>query len=92
MQWALKLGYTYVIFNLVLETNVAAKKIMESLNFSRLGKINNVAIMGHDDQERELVDGIIYGKSIENTIGNQVTGTGKPRNRNRIQIIVNLKI
>lgn len=25
--------------------------------------------MGHDDQERELVDGIIYGKSIENTIG-----------------------
>ena len=34
--------------------------------------------MGHDDQERELVDGIIYGKSIENTIGNQVTGTGKP--------------
>lgn len=69
MQWALKLGYTYVIFNLILETNVAARKLWESLNFSRLGKINNVAIMGHDDQERELVDGIIYGKSIENTIG-----------------------
>lgn len=65
MQWALKLGYTYVIFNLVLETNVAARKLWESLNFTRLGRINNVAIMGHDDQERELVDGIIYGKSIE---------------------------
>lgn len=61
LQWCGNIGYNYVIFNMILETNVAARKLWESLNFQRLGKINNVAYMG---PENENVDGIIYGRVI----------------------------
>ena len=33
---------------MVLETNVAARKLYESLNFERVGKIKDVAYMGNE--------------------------------------------
>ncbi|CCE88605.1 Piso0_001377 [Millerozyma farinosa CBS 7064] len=63
LQWAPRLGYTYAIFNLVFETNAAARKIWESLNFKRIGRVKSAGILkGHDT----AVDGIIYGKELIN--------------------------
>ncbi|RCK63438.1 Protein SPT10 [Candida viswanathii] len=67
--WCAEIGYLYVVFNLVLETNAAARKLWESLNFQRIGRVDKVAYMG---SENESVDGIMYGKTInddESTCG-----------------------
>ncbi|KAK6456402.1 uncharacterized protein RJT20DRAFT_128281 [Scheffersomyces xylosifermentans] len=64
LQWAPRLGYTYSIFNLVFETNVAARSIWESLNFKRIGRVKSAGILkGHD----QAVDAIMYGRELINT-------------------------
>lgn len=64
LQWAPRLGYTYSVFNLVFETNVAARRIWESLNFKRLGRVKSAGILkGHD----RAVDALIYGRELVNT-------------------------
>lgn len=61
LQWAPRLGYTYCVFNLVFETNVAARRIWESLNFKRIGRIKSAGILkGHET----AVDAIIYGREL----------------------------
>lgn len=61
LQWAPRLGYTLSIFNLVFETNVAARRIWESLNFKRVGRVKSAGILkGHDT----AVDAIIYGREL----------------------------
>ena len=61
LQWAPRLGYTYCVFNLVFETNVAARRIWESLNFRRIGRIKSAGILkGHET----AVDAIIYGREL----------------------------
>lgn len=67
IQWCGDIGYKYIIFNMVLETNVAARKLYESLNFERVGKIKDVAYMGN---EKDSVDGIIYGRTINDETRN----------------------
>ncbi|CUM67503.1 uncharacterized protein PRCAT00005202001 [Priceomyces carsonii] len=63
LQWAPKLGYSYSIFNLVFETNVAARRIWESLNFKRVGRVKSAGILkGHDT----AVDAIMYGRELIN--------------------------
>lgn len=70
LQWAPRLGYTYCVFNLVFETNVAARRIWESLNFKRIGRVKSAGILkGHET----AVDAIIYGRELvavsDNTMG-----------------------
>lgn len=61
LQWGPRLGYTYCVFNLVFETNVAARRIWESLNFKRIGRIKSAGILkGHET----AVDAIIYGREL----------------------------
>lgn len=61
LQWAPRLGYTYCVFNLVFETNVAARRIWESLNFKRIGRVKSAGILkGHET----AVDAIIYGREL----------------------------
>ncbi|KAI5948640.1 SPT10 [Candida theae] len=61
LQWAPKLGYTYAMFNLVFESNSAARKLWESMNFKRAGKIKSAAYVKNFDQP---VDAIIYGREL----------------------------
>ncbi|KAG5420605.1 SPT10 [Candida metapsilosis] len=61
LQWAPKLGYTYAMFNLVFESDAAARKLWESLNFKRAGKIKGAAYVKNFDQP---VDAIIYGREL----------------------------
>jgi GNAT superfamily N-acetyltransferase len=63
LQWAPRLGYTYCMFNLVFETNLPARRIWESLNFKKLGRIKSAGILkGHD----QAIDGLIYGRELIN--------------------------
>ncbi|KAI5954572.1 SPT10 [Candida jiufengensis] len=61
MKWAPKLGYNYTILNMVFETNAAARKLWESLNFKRIGKIKNSVYVKNSELP---IDSIIYGKDL----------------------------
>lgn len=62
LDWAPKLGYTYSIFNLVYETNVASCRIWDALGFKRIGRIKGAGnLRSYPD---ELVDAIIYGRDL----------------------------
>lgn len=54
-------GYTYSIFNLVYETNVASCKIWDGLGFKRIGKVKGA---GRLRSHSYLVDAIIYGRDL----------------------------
>lgn len=63
LQWAPRMGYTSALFGLVFETNVAIRRIFETLNFKRIGRMKAAAILkGHDSP----VDSIMYGKELVN--------------------------
>ncbi|ODQ79036.1 hypothetical protein BABINDRAFT_8650 [Babjeviella inositovora NRRL Y-12698] len=64
LAWAPKLGYTYSVFNLVFETNAAARAIWEALNFKRIGRIKAAGILKGSDTP---VDAIMYGRDIAPT-------------------------
>ncbi|KAI4168512.1 MAG: hypothetical protein LQ343_006344 [Gyalolechia ehrenbergii] len=62
LEWAPKLGYTYSVFNLVYETNVASCRIWDALGFKRVGRIK--ACGNLRSYPEELVDAIIYGRDL----------------------------
>ncbi|KAL8934166.1 MAG: hypothetical protein Q9216_006042, partial [Gyalolechia sp. 2 TL-2023] len=62
LEWAPKLGYTYSVFNLVYETNVASCRIWDALGFKRVGRIK--ACGNLRSYPNELVDAIIYGRDL----------------------------
>ncbi|KAL8670679.1 MAG: hypothetical protein Q9168_004800 [Polycauliona sp. 1 TL-2023] len=62
LEWAPKLGYTYSVFNLVYETNVASCRIWDALGFKRIGRIKGCGnLKSYPD---EFVDAIIYGRDL----------------------------
>jgi GNAT superfamily N-acetyltransferase len=61
LEWAPKLGYTYSVFNLVFETNLAARRIWETLGFKRIGRIKGAGILrGHEN----AIDALMYGREL----------------------------
>jgi L-amino acid N-acyltransferase YncA len=61
LQLAPKLGYTYSVFNLVFETNLASLKIWDSLGFERIGRVKGAGkLRGHANK----IDAIIFGKDL----------------------------
>lgn len=55
-------GYTYSVFNLVYETNVASCRIWDALGFKRIGRVKGAGnLRSHPDH---LVDAIIYGRDL----------------------------
>ncbi|KAI2624528.1 hypothetical protein GGS21DRAFT_541253 [Xylaria nigripes] len=62
LNWAPKLGYTYSVFNLVYETNVASCKIWDALGFKRIGRVKGCGnLKSYPDR---LVDAIMYGRDL----------------------------
>ncbi|KLJ07010.1 acetyltransferase [Blastomyces silverae] len=62
LEWAPLLGYTYSVFNLVYETNVASCRIWDALGFKRIGKVPGCGnLRSHPNQP---VDAIIYGRDL----------------------------
>ncbi|PKX94602.1 putative histone acetyltransferase Spt10 [Aspergillus novofumigatus IBT 16806] len=62
LEWAPKLGYTYAVFNLVYESNVASCRIWDALGFKRIGKVPNAGKVL--SSPGEYVDAIIYGRDL----------------------------
>ncbi|CAL5867389.1 uncharacterized protein PFLUO_LOCUS1607 [Penicillium psychrofluorescens] len=62
LQWAPQLGYTYAVFNLVYETNVASCRLWDSLGFKRIGRVPGGGQL--KSQPGEFVDAIIYGRGL----------------------------
>ncbi|CAN3354644.1 hypothetical protein DICA0_C10352 [Diutina catenulata] len=61
LQWAPRLGFTFSMFDMVFETNVAARRIWDQFGFKQLGKIRGAAVVRNHDQP---VAGLILGKDI----------------------------
>ncbi|KAJ5477084.1 hypothetical protein N7539_007228 [Penicillium diatomitis] len=62
LEWAPRLGYTYAVFNLVYETNVASCRLWDSLGFKRIGRVPGGGQL--KSQPGEFVDAIIYGRGL----------------------------
>ncbi|KAI1822581.1 hypothetical protein F4861DRAFT_382925 [Xylaria intraflava] len=67
LDWAPKLGYTYSVFNLVYETNVASCKIWDALGFKRIGRVKGCGNL--KSYPERLVDAIIYGRDLGTDAG-----------------------
>ncbi|KAI9045771.1 putative histone acetyltransferase Spt10 [Aspergillus affinis] len=62
LDWAPRLGYTYAVFNLVYESNVASCRIWDALGFKRIGKVpGGGRLLSNPGQ---YVDAIIYGRDL----------------------------
>ncbi|KAF2086239.1 zf-H2C2-domain-containing protein, partial [Saccharata proteae CBS 121410] len=64
LKWAPALGYTYSVFNLVYETNVASCRIWDALGFKRIGRVPGCGNL-KSQPEGQYVDAIIYGRNLE---------------------------
>src|SRR6201999_4206167 len=54
-------GYTYSVFNLVYETNLASCRIWDALGFKRIGRVTGC---GNLKSYSYPVDAIIYGREL----------------------------
>ncbi|CAD0051252.1 unnamed protein product [Aureobasidium pullulans] len=61
LEWAPQLGYTYSVFNLVYETNIASVRIWDALGFKRIGRVPGCGNLKSSDH---LVDAIIFGRDL----------------------------
>ncbi|OJK01211.1 hypothetical protein ASPACDRAFT_115802 [Aspergillus aculeatus ATCC 16872] len=62
LEWAPKMGYTYAVFNLVYESNVASCRLWDALGFKRIGRVpGGGRLMSNPGQ---YVDAIIYGRDL----------------------------
>ncbi|EKD17685.1 histone acetyltransferase Spt10 [Drepanopeziza brunnea f. sp. 'multigermtubi' MB_m1] len=62
LDWAPKLGYTYSVFNLVFETNVASCRIWDALGFKRIGRVKGAGNL--KSYPGQYIDAIIYGRDL----------------------------
>ncbi|KAL4911005.1 hypothetical protein BDW74DRAFT_142261 [Aspergillus multicolor] len=62
LDWATRLGYTYAVFNLIYESNVASCRLWEGLGFKRIGRVPNAGRVL--SSPGEFVDAIIYGRDL----------------------------
>ena len=62
LEWAPKLGYTYSVFNLVYETNVASLRIWDALGFKRIGRVKGCGNL--KSYPEQYIDAIIFGREL----------------------------
>ncbi|KAL3487312.1 hypothetical protein BJX62DRAFT_9154 [Aspergillus germanicus] len=62
LDWAARLGYTYAVFNLIYESNVASCRLWEGLGFKRIGRVPGAGRVVSNPGE--FVDAIIYGRDL----------------------------
>lgn len=62
LDWAPRLGYTYSVFNLVYETNVASCRIWDALGFKRIGRVKGAGNL--KSYPGQFIDAIIYGRDL----------------------------
>ncbi|AGO14264.1 AaceriAFL215Cp [[Ashbya] aceris (nom. inval.)] len=76
LEWAPQLGFTSCCFPLVYGTNVGIRRILESSNFKRIGKLPESGILkGYDSP----IDSFIYGKEFTH-VSKQIDALNSARN------------
>ncbi|AET39981.1 Spt10p Ecym_5212 [Eremothecium cymbalariae DBVPG len=76
LDWAPQLGFTSCCFPLVYGTNVGIRRILESSNFKRIGKLPEAGILkGYDSP----IDSFIYGKEFTH-VSKQIDALNSARN------------
>ncbi|KAG7813357.1 hypothetical protein KL921_000903 [Ogataea angusta] len=63
LAWAPKLSYTYAMMELIFETNAAAKTVLESLHFKKVGRIKGCGLL--KSSKDSLIDAITYGRELD---------------------------
>lgn len=62
LDWAQRLGYTFSLFNLVYDTNVAARRVFEVLKYKRVGRIPSGAMLKN---MTHAVDILMLGRELQ---------------------------
>ncbi|PFH55896.1 hypothetical protein XA68_17435 [Ophiocordyceps unilateralis] len=62
VDWAPHLGFSYSVFNLVYESNVASIRIWDQLGFKPIGRVKGCGRL--KSYPGKLVDAIIYGRDL----------------------------
>ncbi|KAI9883226.1 MAG: hypothetical protein M1823_005002 [Watsoniomyces obsoletus] len=62
LEWAPLLGYTYSVFNLVYETNLASCRIWDALGFKRIGRVKGAGQL--KSYPGQFIDAYIYGRDL----------------------------
>ncbi|PHH80196.1 hypothetical protein CDD80_2567 [Ophiocordyceps camponoti-rufipedis] len=62
VDWAPRLGFSYSVFNLVYESNVASMRIWDQLGFQPIGRVKGCGRL--KSFPGKLVDAIIYGREL----------------------------
>lgn len=70
--YAPQLGYTYSVFNLVYETNLASCRIWDALGFRRIGRVPGCGELRSYPGER--IDAIIYGRALGGDLAAEEAG------------------
>ena len=55
-------GFTYSVFNLVYETNVASCRIWDALGFQRIGRVP--ACGNLRSYPGQLIDSVVFGRKL----------------------------
>ncbi|QPG76794.1 hypothetical protein FOA43_004188 [Brettanomyces nanus] len=63
LTWAPRLGYSYSMIELIFETNIAAKKVLERLHFSKVGCVKGCGLL--KSTKDSLIDAITYGRELQ---------------------------
>ncbi|GME99855.1 unnamed protein product [Ambrosiozyma monospora] len=71
LTWAPRLGYSYSMIELIFETNLSAKKVLEKLDFSKIGRVKSCGLL--KSTKDVLIDSLTYGKPLDITEGESVT-------------------
>lgn len=63
LRWAPILGYSRCIIELVFETNIGGKRLLEKCGFTKVGKVNGCAIL--KSTKDLLIDAYIFTKELQ---------------------------
>ena len=63
LTWAPRLGYSYCMIDLIFETNIAAKQMLEHLKFKKIGRVKGCGLL--KSTKDSLIDALIYGRDLE---------------------------
>ncbi|VEU19584.1 DEKNAAC100669 [Brettanomyces naardenensis] len=63
LTWAPRLGYSYSMIELIFETNMAAKKVLERLHFTKIGRVQGCGLLR--STKDSLIDAITYGRELQ---------------------------
>lgn len=63
LTWAPRLGYSYALIELIFETNMAARRMLERLHFKKVGRVKGCGLL--KSTKKALIDSLMYGRELQ---------------------------